>query len=105
MPRCDEEDHPQFVLRYRRGVPWNAKRAAWWINYDLLCATGIVQPMFVFSHESLPQTYGSRNRGMGPRIENVFDAHWRRSMSRIVSRRGPLPESGLRAPRWKLPAA
>ncbi|MCH8151338.1 MAG: hypothetical protein IH830_03080 [Planctomycetes bacterium] len=34
----------QWVVRYRRGIPCNANRAAWWINYDLLCRTQTRHP-------------------------------------------------------------
>lgn len=68
--QCDESQPlqpvAQWVIRYRRGVPWNAKRAAWWINYDLLCETGRVMPHFVMRLRTLSCTYQSRNKRMGP---------------------------------------
>lgn len=97
------EDLPQFLLRYQRGIPWNRKRAAWWINYDLLCGTGRVLPMFVMHLSRLPQLYMQRNRSMG-RMPHMLDADWCRVMGESHSQTGPILEHGLRAPRWRLPA-
>lgn len=105
--QCDESQPlqpvAQWVIRYRRGVPWNAKRAAWWINYDLLCETGRVMPHFVMRLRTLSSTYQSRNRRMGPPpgdwvMSNDEDAF--RAMEEVLSRHGPPPPIGLRAPLW-----
>jgi len=91
---------PQWVVRYRRGIPSNAHRAAWWINYDLLCNTQRVLPCFEVCLDTLAKTYESRNRRLGTRPgitnENAFKA-----LQRTMSKRGPLPTPGLRAVLWE----
>jgi len=107
--KVDEAQPPQpiaqWVVRYKRGVPWHPKRAAWWINYDLLCETGRVLPAFVFTLRSLSTTYQSRNRRMGARPQG--DAYFDRDpealdeLGRHLSLDGPFPPIGLRATLWK----
>jgi len=105
--RLDESQPPrpvaQWVVRYRRGIPWHAKRAAWWINYDLLCATGRALPAFAVSVRSLSKTYQSRNRAMGPRpcTHSDREAVTLADMRRAISLNGPFQPLGLRAPLWE----
>ncbi len=91
---------PQWVIRYRRGIPFNANRAAWWINYDLLCNTQRVLPCFEVCLDTLAKTYESRNRRLGTRTgirtEESFKA-----LQRTMAKRGPLPKPGLRAVLWE----
>ncbi|MDY7107055.1 MAG: hypothetical protein SYC29_00305 [Planctomycetota bacterium] len=93
------EEIAQWVVRYRRGIPWNAARAAWWLNYDLLCGTGRVLPCFEVSLNTLQRPYEARNRHYGPRpgvaTDEEFDA-----MVRMMAERGPLPKAGLRTAQW-----
>ncbi|TVQ51523.1 MAG: hypothetical protein EA377_12430 [Phycisphaerales bacterium] len=91
---------PQWVVRYRRGIPHNANRAGWWINYDLLCGTRRVLPCFEVSTETLAKDYAHRNQRMGIR-EGLFQKDRLDKMSRLVALRGPLPPLGLRAPLWE----
>jgi hypothetical protein len=58
---------PQWLIRYRRGIPSNKRRAAWWINYDLLCETQRVLPCFEMCLDTLPKNYFDRNRRSGSR--------------------------------------
>jgi hypothetical protein len=90
----------QWVIRYRRGIPWRPKRAAWWINYDLLTGTGRVLPMFAVSTLTLSPTYQARNKPMG----TAEDRRSRAAAERDASMNGPLPEPGLRAPLWRAPS-
>ncbi|MCH8821990.1 MAG: hypothetical protein IH984_00635 [Planctomycetes bacterium] len=91
---------PQWVIRYRRGIPFNANRAAWWINYDLLCNTQRVLPCFEVCLDTLAKPYESRNRRLGTRPgitnEDAFKA-----LQRTMAKRGPLPKPGLRAVLWE----
>ena len=91
---------PQWVVRYRRGTPWNAGRAAWWINYDLLCSTKRVLSCFEVSLDTLAKPYESRNRRLatpsGITSEDAFKA-----LERSIAKQGPLPKPGLRAPFWQ----
>jgi len=103
----------QWVIRYRRGIPWNKHRAAWWINYDLLCGTGRVLPGFVVSPRTLNKTYGGRNQRMGREPGNwvmkkrgesgaggeADDAFL--ALEEGLTRSGPLPPMGLRAALWQ----
>lgn len=93
------EDIAQWVVRYRRGIPHNANRAAWWINYDLLCGTGRVLPCFEVSVNTLAKTYQGRNQRMGVRPDYVGDEAIK-AMKRQLAQQGPLPPAGLRAPLW-----
>lgn len=90
----------QWVVRYRRGVPWNAKRAAWWINYDLLCETGRVLPCFTVSPANLSSTYQARNTPMGGIYAGFRSEDELAAMNRLLSQRGPLPPIGFRAALW-----
>lgn len=94
----------QWVVRYRHGIPHNKKLAGWWINYDLLCETGRVHRCFMFSPRTLMKTYRSRNRPMGPKpdnwvLEKTDDAM--AALEETLSRAGPLPPPGFRAPLWR----
>ena len=94
----------QWVVRYRHGTPNNRKRAAWWINYDLLCETGCVHRCFIFSPRTLMKTYRSRNRPMGPKpddwvLDKTDDAI--AALEESLSRAGPMPPPGFRAPLWR----
>jgi hypothetical protein len=94
----------QWVLRYRHGIPHNKKLAGWWINYDLLCETGRVQRCFIFSPRTLMKTYRSRNRPMGSKPNNwVLDKtdDAMAALEESLSRAGPLPPPGFRAPLWR----
>jgi hypothetical protein len=98
----------QFVVRYARGIPWNRKRAAWWINYDLLCETGRVMPCFVMELDQLPKAYMTRNRPMGPRTictGRLSDPAMIKTFERRVSKGGPIPPVGLRAALWEPPSS
>jgi hypothetical protein len=91
----------QFVVRYRRGIPWNEKSAAWWINYDLLCATGKVLPSFVMNLRTLSRTYQSRNKLMGRHPKWCFgetEGDGFLTMEEAMARSGP--PMGLRAALW-----
>lgn len=106
----------QWIVKYRRGIPGNANRAAWWLNYDLLCSTARVFPCFVVELETLPKTYEGRNMKMGrrkstrsgnPGEPGEAGKPWElgedqfKRMSRILSQKGPMPRSGLRAALWE----
>jgi len=106
---------PQWIVKYRRGIPGNANRAAWWLNYDLLCGTGRVLPCFVMELGTLPKTYEGRNVRMGRRTSSRSghpgvlgemrerrkgEDHFQR-MSRFLSQKGPSPRPGLRAALWE----
>ena len=91
---------PQWVVRYRRGIPCNANRAAWWINYDLLCRTRRVMPCFEVSMNTLDRTYESRNRCIGPHRPGIHGDEAFKALERIMARDGPLPKPGLRAALW-----
>jgi len=99
----DESQEPQeiaqWVVRYRRGIPWNAARAAWWLNYDLLCGTGRVLPCFEVSVNTLPQPYEARNRHYGPRPGVENDEQFA-AMVRMLAERGPVSPVGMRAALW-----
>lgn len=99
-PESPLEEVSQWVIRYRRGVPRNANRAAWWINYDLLCGTGRVLPCFVVSVNTLAKTYENRNKRMGI-VPSYATDEGMKSMQRLLAQRGPLPPPGLRAPLWE----
>ncbi len=90
----------QWVVRYRRGIPWNAGRAAWWINYDLLCCTKRVLSCFEVSLDTLAKPYESRNRRLGTRPGITNDDAFR-ALQRSIAQQGPLPKPGLRAPFWQ----
>jgi hypothetical protein len=99
------ESIAQWVIRYRRGIPWNSKRAAWWLNYDVLCETGRVLPCFVVSPMTLAKPYQDRNERQGAR-ERFCDPsapheqalqRWQRRLSLC----GPMPPPGLRAAPWE----
>lgn len=94
------EDIPQWVIRYRRGIPGNARRAAWWINYDLLCETQRVLPCFEMSLNTLAPDYKQRNRWFGPREHGESEAKFKR-MERSLAADGPPPPIGLRAALWE----
>lgn len=99
----------QWVIRYRRGIPWHKHRAAWWINYDLLCGTGRALPGFVVSPRTLSKTYGGRNQRMGrppanwvmskrgtsAEADDAFAA-----LEEALTINGPLPPPGFRAALW-----
>lgn len=94
----------QWVLRYARGIPWSSKRAAWWLNYDLLCETGRVLPCFAMEIDQLPKTYRSRNRPMGPQtICTGRPSHPEmiKVFERSASKGGPMAPPGLRAALWE----
>lgn len=95
----------QFVLKYRRGIPWNRKRAAWWINYDLLCETGFMLPMFDANLRRLPVPYVHRNLERASAIGEPFSASWVQAQREQVSQNGPLMPMGSRAPLWRMPKA
>lgn len=95
----------QWVVRYRRGIPWNKKRAAWWINYDLLCDTSAVLPIFVCSLATLSKHYWNRNRRrLGPARPGwpvATDAEAFAEMERGLVKCGPVPPVGMRAALWE----
>jgi hypothetical protein len=93
------EELPQWVIRYRRGIPFNKRRAAWWINYDLLCNTQRVLPCFEACLDTLPRNYFDRNRRSGTRIGFDSDAGFK-ALERKLAKDGPLPPLGLRAALW-----
>ncbi len=97
---CTAPPLAQWVVRYRRGIPWNAKRAAWWINYDLLCETGSALPCFLVSPHTLSQTYQHRNTPMGRVWPGYGNSDQLAATSRMLAQRGPLPPAGFRAPFW-----
>ncbi|MCZ6734680.1 MAG: hypothetical protein O7C65_02700, partial [Planctomycetota bacterium] len=86
----------------RRGIAWNRKRAAWWINYDLLCGTGRVLPCFEMRLETLAKTYFDRNRRMGKVNAGVANEEQFAQLERELAKSGPLPPAGLRAALWQL---
>ena len=92
----------QWVARYRRGIAWNRKRAAWWINYDLLCGTGRVLPCFEMRLETLAKTYFDRNRRMGKVNAGVANEEQFAQLERVLAESGPLPPAGLRTALWQL---
>lgn len=101
---CVRDDVPaepvaQWVIRYRRGIPHNAHRAAWWINYDLLCETGRVLPCFEAGLETLAPDYKQRNRWFGSQAHPLSEGGFR-TLERSLALRGPLPPLGLRAALW-----
>lgn len=106
----ESEAIPQWIVKYRRGIPGNANRAAWWINYDLLYGTGRVLPCFIVELGTLPKTYESRNKFMGRRYSarsgnpgepgKPGEDRFKR-MSRFLSQKGPSPRPGLRAALWE----
>ncbi len=98
-PDSPLEDIAQWVIRYRRGIPDNANRAAWWLNYDLLCGTGRVLPCFVVSVNTLAKTYENRNRPMGV-VPSYATDEGMKAMKRLLAQRGPIPPPGFRAPLW-----
>ncbi len=75
-------------------------RAAWWINYDLLCRTRRALPCFEVSLNTLDRTYESRNRCIGPHRPGVHGDEAFKALERIMARDGPLPKPGLRAALW-----
>lgn len=90
---------PQWVIRYRRGIPYNKRRAAWWINYDLLCETQRVLPCFEMCLDTLPKNYFDRNRRLGAPGNFDTDAGFK-VLERRLAKDGPLPPPGLRAALW-----
>lgn len=102
VARADEplREVPQWVIRYRRGIPRDANRAAWWINYDLLCGTQRVLPCFEVCPGTLAKTYEGRNRGMGVKPGTDSEAAFA-ALQRRLARDGPLPPPGLRAAPWE----
>lgn len=117
VPQEDAEDDPpsrpvsedagaaseraQWVVRYRRGIPWNRKRTAWWINYDLFSGTGRVLPGFVVDLRTLPRTYSGRNRTMGGPEGGLFDRDGFAAFERQYARKGPPSRPGLRVALWE----
>ena len=91
---------PQWLIRYRRGIPYNKRRAAWWINYDLLCDTQRVLPCFEVCLDTLPTNYFDRNRPSGTPGSYESDAGFK-ALERSLARTGPPPPSGLRAALWE----
>lgn len=91
---------PQWVIRYRHGTPFHKRRAAWWINYDLLCGTQRVLPCFVVSPDTLLKTYLNRNRRMGAHA-SYADADGFAAMERVYAQQGPVPTCGFRAAFWE----
>ncbi len=94
------EDIPQWVIRYRRGIPHNKRRAAWWINYDLLCETQRVLPCFEVNLQTLAKDYKQRNRWFGPGEHFESEAAFKR-MEQSLAKGGPIPDFGLRAALWE----
>lgn len=91
---------PQWVIRYRRGIPRDANRAAWWINCDLLCGTQRVLPCFEVCVGSLAKTYEGRNRAMDVKPGTESKAAFL-ALQRRLARDGPLLPPGLRAAPWE----
>lgn len=89
----------QRVIRYRRGTPSNRRRAAWWINYDLLCGTGRVLPCFEATLDTLARPYRSRNHRFGAESSLQSDDGFA-ALERRYALHGPLPPPGLRAALW-----
>jgi hypothetical protein len=93
-------DMAQWVIRYRRGTPWHPGRAAWWINYDLLCGTQRVLPCFEVGLATLAPDYKSRRRPFGP--GTAFDSEDEfREIERSIARSGPMPPLGMRSALWE----
>jgi hypothetical protein len=89
----------QWVIRYRRGIPHNKRRAAWWINYDLLCRTQRVLPCFEVCLDTLPKNYFDRNRRSGSSADlETRDGF--KVLERRLAKDGPPPPPGLRAALW-----
>jgi hypothetical protein len=90
---------PQWLIRYRRGIPSNKRRAAWWINYDLLCETQLVLPCFEMCLDTLPKNYFDRNRRSGSRA-HLETRDGFKVLERRLAKDGPPPPPGLRAALW-----
>jgi len=106
-------DLPQWIIRYKRGIPWNKRAAAWWINYDLLCQTGRVLPCFIVSTMTLGKHYFDRRRRFGGKngitrgsselSDDPADTPegWFSRLEAKWALKGPRPPAGLRCALWE----